>query len=446
LENEIKIINARVFTEVGIRTGGLNIKDGVITKISSDKNLEPAKVTINANNNLLIPGLIDVHVHLRDLKQSNKETFRSGSAAAAKGGITSIIDMPNNDPPIISLKNIKDKLEKAKSQILVNTGFYSGIPNKIEEITELIKIGVFGFKIYLNKPICNLNIYNKDLLIKILSEISKYNSTVLFHAEILDNNIGEKKIGNDLKEQINDFLKLHEEKSEIKAVKYILDVTKNLNLQTHFCHMTTQKAIDIIFNENTENLYSIEVTPHHLFLDSSFLMNKRAIAKTVPPLRNKKEVKKLWDLINNKNKINLIASDHAPHIFEEKKLPFNLAPSGIPGLETLLPLFLTKINQGIISLARFIELASTNPAKIMKVEKRGLIKVGFFADLVMIDPKVEYFIDPQNFLSKAKFSPFEGFKVKGRVEKTFVNGQLVYDNDLGIILDAKGLIIKPYSI
>lgn len=439
---DIQIKNGKIATERGLIYGGLNISEGRITKISSDSRLEDADLIIDAEKKIVIPGLIDAHVHLRDMAQRDKETFNTGTAAAARGGVTSIIDMPNNAPPTISLSTFKNKLDLCRDGLTVNTGFYCGPPEEISEIRKIVEEGAFGFKVYLNKPISNINVLDVGVLRSIASEIATYGGLILFHAELVNpkNIVGE---GWDLNSQVKAFIKAHDKSLELKAVKYILDAIKGSKIRAHFCHITTSKSIEMINKSNSNGLYSIEVSPHHLLLDEGVIYKIGAAAKTAPPLRDRCEVSELWDLAIINGKADIIASDHAPHTLTEKDAGFNEAPSGVPGLETTLPLMMTRVLEGEISLDKFLRLTAYRPAALMRVVGRGKIEKGYFADVAIVDCSVEYKIDSKKFLSKAKYSPFDGFKVKCKVDKTIVNGQLVYDADQGIVNYKSGVILKP---
>lgn len=440
-------MNAKIATDQGLIEGGLNISNGLITRISSNSQLEKADCTINAHKMILIPGMIDTHVHLRDLKQSNKETFRTGTEAAAAGGVTSLIDMPNNIPPTNTLNALNSKLTACMKDMLVNVGFYSGLPENIEEIRRIVKAGVFGFKIYLNNPPAEIKILDKDVLKNIAREIAASKSRLLFHAEIVNESAtrcaASKSLSDD---QITDFLKKHDSEAEIKAVKYILDAIKGLKLKVHLCHITLSDSIEIIKNSPYRDFYSIEVTPHHLLLDSDRIYKLGSIAKTLPPLRNRSQVNALWKKAVDYENADIIASDHAPHTISEKNMDFKDAPAGIPGLETTLPLLFTEVLEGRLTLNKLLKLICYNPAEIMDINRRGRIREGYFADIVLINCKKESRVKPDFFLTKAKYSPFEGFKIKCRVDKTIVNGKIVYEAESGVINNKSAVILKTAAI
>ncbi|MHA1754630.1 MAG: dihydroorotase [Candidatus Odinarchaeia archaeon] len=438
MSSEICIKKGKVYTSDGLIECGLNIDNGVITKIAKEPNLKPGEITINAKNKLILPGLIDIHVHLRDLNQSYKETFITGTKAAAKGGVTSVIDMPNTIPKTNSITRFKEKIKKARKNIAVNTGFYSALPDELNEINNLINQGVFGFKIYLNNPDTGYDLLNSNILSKIIRKIAESGSKCLFHAEILDYSKSYKG-----ESDVDAFLHIHNITAEFNAVKHILKAAEGIKASIHICHITTSKTLEFIKKSNTVSNFTTEVTPHHLFLDKSVFKTMGSIAKTVPPLRSKEIVENLKTNVFIKNKVDVIATDHAPHGNEEKEQSFSKAPAGIPGLETISPLLITSFLNNNLKLSRMVELTSTNPARIMNIKNRGVIKEGFFADLIIVDLKTEYKIKGENFISKAKYTPFEGIKVKGKVDKTIVNGKIVYDSENGFLKEDAGVLLKP---
>ncbi|WEU40746.1 MAG: dihydroorotase family protein [Candidatus Odinarchaeum yellowstonii] len=444
MTSDIRIINAKIATESGLIRGGVNISNGLITKISSNTRLDKADYSINAHGKILIPGVIDVHVHLRDLTQTHKETFKTGTSAAAAGGVTSVIDMPNNIPPANNLNTLNEKIQACSRQAIVNVGFYSGLPEDINEITKIAKIGVFGFKIYLNNPPPHINVLDKRILRDIAVNVASNNSRLLFHAEILDSpNINLNSPKNTAESEINDFLEIHNPSAEIKAIHYILDSLRNVNVKIHFCHITLADSIKIIKRESNNNLTSIEVTPHHLLLDFESIYKLGGVAKTVPPLRNNIQVKSLWETAIELEQADVIASDHAPHAPVEKTGCFSKIPPGIPGLETTLTLMFTKVLEGRLQLYKLLKLLCYNPAEIAGLERRGRILEGYYADLVLLDCGKEYKINPECFVSQAKYSPFEGFSVKCKVDKTIVNGKIVYESDIGVFDEGSAVILKP---
>lgn len=402
-----------------------------------------AEATVSLKGLLVLPGLIDAHVHLRDQGKSYKEDFKSGTAAAAAGGITTVLDMPNNDPMTINAETLLNRMKTAEKKVLVNVGFYSEFPKNLQEIGEIIGEGAIAFKLFMGEQLGGLNIED-DSAIKDAFKIVGRKVPVAVHAE--DKKIL-KKAEKELKSRgcndIEAFLDVHSEEAELKAVKRIIAFAKEVCVRVHFCHISTEKSLKVVNGAKKAGMpITCEATPHHLFLSLADLKRIGALALTVPPVREKSLSDALWDGIKN-GLVDIIASDHAPHAVAEKSadVVWNVKV-GIPGLETTLPLLLTEVNNGRLGLVDIVRLMAESPAKIFSLKNRGSLKEGYKADLVAVDLKQEYRIDASNFYSKAKYSPFDGKLVKGKPIKTFVGGQLVMDNGEIVVKEGCGEIIR----
>jgi len=426
---DILLKNANAYTNGELSSCCLAIDDGKILKIGKEPNMPKADRQINLRNLLLLPGLIDVHVHLRDEGKSYKEDFYSGTATAAAGGITTVLDMPNNEPVTMSVEALRNRIRKAERKILVNVGFYSEFPKNLEEIKAIVDEGAVAFKLYMTEQVGGLNINDEHALVKAFQTVRKANTLVAVHAEdnlLLKRNEArlKKAGGNDIKA----FLKAHPENVEVKAIERLIRIVRETMTPIHFCHVSTEKGLNIVIDGKKSKLpISSETTPHHLFLSTKELKQKGTIVLTMPPVRSKRHISALWRGIKNRW-IDVVASDHAPHTLEEKKAKkiWNVKV-GIPGLETTLPLLLTEVNKKNLALKDVVRLMAEKPAEIFWLKRRGFLKEGNYADFTVVDLKRKHKIDSSKFHSKAKFSPFDGRTVIGKAVKTFVNGVLVMD-------------------
>lgn len=400
----------------------IGILDGKISTIK--KTPMKADQTININGMVVLPGLIDVHVHLRDPGFTYKENFRTGTSAAAAGGFTTVLDMPNTKPPTNTVQAFKSKKKIGESKSIVDFGLHAGVDN-VQEIRKIASLNPASFKVF-------MDLHDDEFLMNIFTEIADLdqqngkNHVVSLHAEdreIVRRYTQMKQSENNLDPII--YADARPPLAEDVSVSKAILIAKEFNLNLHICHASTKKALNLIKNAKDEGYnISSEITPHHLFLDSSYLEKFGNFAKTNPPLRSLSKKVSLTDL----NKTDLIGTDHAPHTISEKEKNVWKAPPGIPGLETALPLLLTEINRGNFSFNELLRLLCETPAKIFNLSNKGFIKQGMDADFVVVDMKKGCIINPEKFHSKAHYSPFEGFKVKGLPIMTILRGSVVMDN------------------
>ncbi|HYW01842.1 MAG TPA: dihydroorotase family protein [Candidatus Acidoferrum sp.] len=400
------------------------LEAGKIKKISKSRTIQ-ADNKINAKGLIVIPGLIDAHVHLRDMELSYKETFATGTQAAAAGGFTTVIDMPNTKPPTVSSIRLEEKKSKAKGRLFANIAFQGALIQDPRELRRMKEHGAIAFKLYLNKTLETFDSADDAQLKNAFLSAKKANALVTVHAEdgdaIRDHQQASIQAG---RTSITDFLKAHSPKFEVKEVRRILKLSNDVAVRVHICHTSVPKAVQYIRRANDA---TCEATPHHLFVNHSIFKKQGSFAICVPPIRSEQNRSELWRCFK-KGHIDILASDHAPHTIQEKAQSVWEAASGVPGLETSLPLLLTQFSRGTLSLRRLIDATSTLPAKIFHIPNKGRLEEGFDADVVLVDPKAETTINAANFLSKAKYSPFDGMRCKGAVAYTILNGEVVAQN------------------
>ena len=439
---DLIIKNAKIFLKQQIHEGGIAIEKGKIIIITKDSKLPPGETILDVKGQLIIPGAIDIHAHLRDLEYAEKEDFYTGTCAAANGGFTTVIDMPNTSPPTISAELLKQKMATAQKRVIINTGFYAGIPDSVEEIDSFKKAGQFGFKLYLTNYLSQFDIDDPNSLKDLFYNIKKLDFPVLIHAERkkdIEELVNQKETDNLSPEEL--YLASHSADVEKKAIQYILNLNAEIGAQIHFCHVSTALGLNLLQKKKEEQGITAEVTPHHLFLTMKDLETWGAFAKMLPPLRTPNDLSALWKGLNE-GVIDIIATDHAPHMLAEKTCEFSAAANGIPGFETTLPLLFTAMHEKRISLPRLVQTISETPAKFLHLSKKGKIEIGYDADLTLIDLHKENKIKADQFLSKAKFSPFEGQEVKGIPTGTIVNGQIVMQEGQIMVQEGSGKIIK----
>jgi dihydroorotase len=441
---DLVLLNSKAYVNGEIIETGIAIDEGKISRIAKETNLPKASKKLDLKGCLILPGLIDCHVHLRDQQLAYKEDFFTGTSAAAAGGVTTVLDMPNNTPVTMDPQSLRERIELAEKRTIVNIALFSAFPNDPKEIAAIVKEGAIAFKIFLSQKIGGINIDDDNALLQALKTTEKIGIKVAIHAE--DREMSE----NALKEMLRDkcdgadaYVKVHSSNSCVKALQRVIRLVEKSFSHVHFCHISSAAELAIVLEAKEKGLpITFEVTPHHLFLTFSCLKCCGNFALTNPPLRTKRDVEALWNAFQ-RGSIDIVASDHAPHAINEKKVEsvWN-AKSGIPGLETTLPLLLTQVNKGQLRIADLVRACSEKPAQIFHLKNRGSIAEGNWADLAVVDLSQEYKIDSSKFHSKAKYSPFDGHKVKGKPVKTFVSGQLVFDEDSIVAKPGSGQVIR----
>lgn len=400
-----KIIGKNGEYNIGIEKG--TIKEISKLNINADKK-------INIKNNYILPGLIDPHVHFRDPGLTNKEDFKTGCESAANGGFTTIIDMPNTIPKTDTYKALKEKQKIAKKKAIINYEFQVG-PNSIKEMEKMIKLKPTAFKIF-------MDLYTDEELeeifknLAILKEKTGHDILITTHCEkkeIIEKNMEK------YKNSTNpiDYSYVRDNISEEESVKQAIKLAKKNNLNLHICHLSSKKSLKIAKKENV----SYEFTPHHLLLNNEYYNKLGTIVKTNPPLREEKIKISISDIDNE----TIIGTDHAPHTLEDKNKGALTSASGIPNLETTLPLLLTEVNKKRLDLKLIPKILSENTAKRFNLKNKGKIAIGKDADFTIIDLKKEGKFNINKFKTKGKYSPFKDWTYKGNSLMTIINGEII---------------------
>jgi dihydroorotase len=436
--------NAKICIRGTLIEAGIAIDEGKIVKIAKTTNLPTASTKTNLKGHIVLPGLIDCHVHMRDQQLAYKETFFTGTSAAAAGGVTSVIDMPNNKPVTMDAFSLKERMKLAEKHALINIAFNSAFPKRLEEVAEVVNAGAVGFKVYLSNRIGGINVDDDELLLAAFREVAAKGVPVAVHAEdreIIEERRREMEAAG--QNDVDAYVEAHPPEAEVQSIQRILQLVKNSGVHVHFCHVSSKLGLDAVLAAKKAALpVTCEVTPHNLLLSSEQYRRSGFLALTDPPLRTQEDVSALWSALK-RGFIDVIASDHAPHTLEEKNVNSVWeAKPGVPGLETTLPLLLTQVNKERLSLAELVRRTAEEPSKIFHLNKRGVLEEGGWADLVVVDMKREYELDSSCFLSKAKYSPFDGMRVKGKPIKTFVNGKLVMDEGELISEQGSGAVLR----
>jgi len=425
------IKNAKIVNEGKIIEGDVLIDGEYIVDIDSSISSKSSDTTvIDAEGNYLIPGVIDDQVHFREPGLTHKATIKSESKAAIAGGITSFIEMPNTVPQATTQALLEQKFEIAANSSYANYSFmFGGTNDNLEELLKTNPTNVAGIKLFLGSSTGNMLVDNEKVLEKIFSSTKML---IAVHCE--DEATVKKNLETYLKEYGDDIpIEMHpkirsEEACYLSSSKAI-ELAKKTGARLHVFHLSTAKETEL-FNNNIpleDKQITAEVCVHHLWFDESDYKSKGTFIKWNPAIKTEKDKEGLWKALLN-DKIDVIASDHAPHTLEEKQQVYTKAPSGGPLVQHALPALLQAHRQGKISIEKIVEKMCHNPAKIFKIEKRGFIKKGYYADLVLVDISSPWTVTKNNILYKCGWSPFEGTTFYSKITHTFVNGHLAYHN------------------
>lgn len=427
----IIIKNAKIVNEGKIFEGDVCIEDEMIVEIAESISAKPDFKVINAEGNFLIPGVIDDQVHFREPGLTHKGDIASESKAAIAGGITSFIEQPNTVPNAITQELLEQKYEIAAASSYANYSFMMGGTNdNLEEVLKTNPKNVAGIKLFLGSSTGNMLVDDEQVLETIFS-----NTKMLIAVHCED----ETTIKNNLekyKEELGEAIPAHyhpiirnDEACYISSSKAIA-LAKKTGARLHVFHVSTAKETDLFTNKIPleEKQITAEVCVHHLWFTDADYATKGNWIKWNPAVKTENDKAALWEALLD-DRIDVIATDHAPHTIEEKSKPYLQAPSGGPLVQHALVAMFEAYHKGKISVEKIVEKMAHNPAKIFKIEKRGFIKEGYYADLVLVNPSMPWSVKKENILYKCGWSPFEGTNFKSRVMHTFVNGKLVYSNN-----------------
>ena len=398
------------------------------SKISRVKKATGLKKGVDGTGLIAIPGVIDPHVHFRIPGASHKEDWESGSAAALKGGVTTVFDMPNTSPPLTTIKRLRGKRRLVGISHQINPRFwFAGTISNLNEIAVLKREpDVIGVKVYMSSPVRDLLITENNDLRKIFAICAANNLMVGVHAEdeIL---IRAKRSALGRDPQLTDHPLIHDTEVEVSAVQRALPLAEETGCQLYFCHISTPESVEIILEAKKKGLpVFIEITPHHITLSQENLQGAEgSYFKMNPSLRRVEQVSRLREYVCD-GSVDTVGSDHAPHTHQEKKRPtYDDIPSGVPGVETLLPILFNLVSRGEMTIERLIDLTSRKAAEIFKLEGRGKIEEGCFADLVLIDPNQEMIFTNSTIKTKCGWTPYQGITVKGVPKMTIVSGKII---------------------
>jgi dihydroorotase len=427
---DLIIKNGSCFIDNNLVNTDIAIKDKKIVKIG--KNLGDAKEFIDASGLKVLPGCIDTQTHFREPGSTDTEDLHSGSRAAIAGGITSVFEMPNTNPPTSNIKEFQRKLDLAKNRMYCNYAFYFGATaDNANDLASLESLeGCCGIKLFAGSSTGNLLVAEESDIEKVFKNASKVVAVHSEDEEILNRN---KKL---IKEgDVHTHPIWRSVECSIASTRRIVRIAKKYKKKAHILHITTKEEIDFL-SQHKGNI-TFEITPQHLTIYAPDCYNKLGTyAQMNPPLRDKSHYDRLWYAVRN-NLNDTIGSDHAPHLKENKEKKYPNSPSGMPGVQTLMPVMLNHVNEGKLTLSQLVKLVCENPVKIFGIKNKGFLKEGFDADFTIVDMNKSIEIKNENIESKCGWTPFDGYKFNGTPIATIIAGNIKMLNGK-ILGDANG--------
>ena len=429
MAKSILIKNASIVNENKTFLGDVLIENEIIKKISSEIKATENFEVIDAEGKLLIPGFIDDQVHFREPGLTHKATIATESRAAVAGGITTFIEMPNTVPQATTQDLLEDKFTIASKDSYANYSFmFGGTNDNLDELLKTDPKKVAGIKLFLGSSTGNMLVDNEQVLEKIFSSTKMIISVHCEDEATIKKNTQEfiNKYGEDIPLKYHPIIR-SEEACYLSSSKAI-ELAKKTGARLHIFHVSTAKETELFRNDIPleEKQITAEVCIHHLWFSDKDYAEKGTHIKWNPAVKTETDRQGLWKALLD-DRIDVLATDHAPHTLEEKNNVYTKAPSGGPLVQHAIPAILEKVKEGVISIEKAVEKMSHNPAKLFQIEKRGFIKEGYFADLVLIDTNKPQNVSKDTILYKCGWSPFEGTTFSSTITHTFVNGNLMYN-------------------
>lgn len=403
----------------GLSTADVGIREGRIAELG-DLSGATAEATWDVSGLHVLPGLIDPQVHFREPGFPDKEDLESGTRAAVLGGITSVFEMPNTLPPTTSEAAYRSKWARAEGRIWCDLAFFVGAtPENAEELAKLETLpGCSGVKVFMGKSTGNLLVHEEGDLRRVLASGRR---RVAVHAE--DEERLKQRSHLAVKGDVSTHPVWRDTEVARLATQRLLGLAREYRRPVHVLHITTAEEVALL--EEYRDIATFECTPQHLTLSSpSCYRQLGTLAQMNPPIREERHRRALWGAVSG-NLLDALGSDHAPHTWEEKHLPYPESPSGMTGVQTLLPVMLDHVNRGALSLERLVELCASGPARVYQAEGKGALVPGYDADVTVIDLGARHEIRDQDIASRCGWTPFHGTWVTGRPVGTIVRGQII---------------------
>jgi len=423
------IKNAQIVNEGKIYKSDVLIENQIIKEIANNINIDVDRI-IDAERLHLLPGVIDDQVHFREPGLTHKANIYTESKAAVAGGITSFMEMPNTNPQALTEELLEDKYKIASKTSIANYSFFMGASNdNLEEVLKTNPKNVGAIKIFMGSSTGNMLVDNKNVLEDIFSKSPMLIAVHCEDEETIQKNIdaAKEKYGEEV--PISEHPNIRSAEACFKSSSIAVELAKKHNTRLHVFHLSTEKEIELFDNKLPlkEKRITAEVCIHHLWFDESRYKEKGTLIKWNPAVKRENDKDALLQALLD-GKLDVIATDHAPHTLEEKSNNYFNAPSGGPLVQHALPAMLEFVKNGKISLEKVVEKMCHNPAICFRVEERGYIREGYFADLVLVDLNNPWEVNKENILYKCGWSPFEGEIFSSKITHTLVNGHIAYEH------------------
>lgn len=405
---------------VGVRD--LAIHEGRIAGLG-DLGEFSATETLDCKGLHILPGVIDSQVHLREPGLEHKENLDSGGRAAVMGGVTSVFEMPNTKPLTVTEAALADKVRRATNRMFCDFAFYmGGTRENVNQLADFEKLpGCAGIKIFMGSSTGELLVEDDEGVARILAQA---NRRAAFHSEDefrLRQRLGEQVVGDPASHPV-----WRDAETARLCTERLIRIARRTGKRIHVLHVSTADEMPLL--AANKDVATVEVTPHHLTLSSDDYARLGTLLQMNPPVRSKEHQHAIWQALQS-GIVDVLGSDHAPHTLEEKSKPYPNSPSGMPGVQTLVPVMLDHVNKGRLSIERFVDLTSHGPARIFSIARKGRIAEGYDADLTIVDLKKKRRIENKWIESKCGWTPYDGYEVMGWVQGTFVRGRKVMWND-----------------
>ncbi|GAD60493.1 dihydroorotase [Brevundimonas sp. BAL450] len=420
---DLIVRGGEVANHAGRGRADMGVKDGKIAAIGDLTQADAGEI-VDAAGLTVLPGVIDTQVHFREPGLEWKEDLETGSRAAALGGVVAVFEMPNTNPNTTDPATLEDKLHRARDRMWTDHAFYiGGTHENADHLGELERLpGCCGVKVFMGASTGDLLIADDDGVRKVLRNVAR---RATFHSE--DEYRLEERRGLARAGDWTSHPEVRDAESAILSTRRLVGLAREVGRRIHVLHVTTAQEIEYLAQH--KDVATVEVTPQHLTLEAPEAYERlKGLAQMNPPIRSAEHVAGLWRGIDQ-GIVDVLGSDHAPHTLEEKARPYPASPSGMPGVQTLVPVMLTHVANGKMSLERFIDLTSAGAQRIFNIAGKGRLAVGYDADLTLVDLKAKRTIVHADMATRSAWTPFDGFEATGWPMATIVRGRVVMKDD-----------------